>query len=93
MAAWPSGKAKDCKSFIPRFESGRRLQNSKRDQLCELVPFCLCLQWNIQLLSGEFSTVIADAIAATSLNQPVLVDGRIVAVLPGPLKLCYQEGK
>ena len=26
MAAWPSGKARDCKSLIPRFESGRRLQ-------------------------------------------------------------------
>ena len=25
-AAWPSGKARDCKSLIPRFESGRRLQ-------------------------------------------------------------------
>ena len=25
MAAWPSGKARDCKSLIPRFESGCRL--------------------------------------------------------------------
>ena len=24
-AAWPSGKAEDCKSFIPQFESGCRL--------------------------------------------------------------------
>ena len=26
VAAWPSGKAKVCKTFIHRFESGRRLQ-------------------------------------------------------------------
>ncbi len=26
MAAWPSGKAEACKAFIPRFESGCRLQ-------------------------------------------------------------------
>ena len=26
---WPSGKAKVCKTFIPRFKSGRHLQKSK----------------------------------------------------------------
>lgn len=26
-APWPSGKAEVCKTFIPRFESGWRLQN------------------------------------------------------------------
>ena len=27
MATWPSGKARDCKSFIPQFKSGCRLLN------------------------------------------------------------------
>ena len=28
MVTWPSGKAKVCKTFIPRFKSGRHLQKS-----------------------------------------------------------------
>ncbi len=29
-APWPSGKAEACKAFIPRFESGWRLQTLKK---------------------------------------------------------------
>jgi hypothetical protein len=32
-AAWPSGKAKVCKTFIHRFESGRRLQKNQATAL------------------------------------------------------------
>ena len=30
LVTWPSGKAKVCKTFIPRFKSGRHLQNPER---------------------------------------------------------------
>ena len=30
MVTWPSGKAKVCKTFIPRFKSGRHLQKELR---------------------------------------------------------------
>ena len=29
LVTWPSGKAKVCKTFIPRFKSGRHLQKSR----------------------------------------------------------------
>ena len=37
LAAWPSGKAGDCKSFSPRFKSGCRLINKRRK-----IPYSLC---------------------------------------------------
>gem|GEM_PF-4183057 len=44
VAAWPSGKAKVCKTFIHRFESGRRLHSYTIEGLWQNLPqaFVFC---------------------------------------------------